>query len=391
MKKIMKWVLIVVVVLVLLLLTGIFSASGVFLRSKYNDVWDTSYYTKFADPREQLIAHGILAANGHNMQPWKFVLSDESTNEFDLYIETERLTKEVDPDFRQLFITQGTLLEYMVVSGKQLGYNLIIDLFPEGLFDEGNIEAEFLTKPVARITIEEIEAEEQSLYQYMFMPDTNRSPYKDTFLSEDIINTFIQSNDFNDLSMQFIQDEETLNSVGEIAMEAAIIEANNALVMAETDAIFRANEYQKNKYMYGFSFEGQGNSGFSMHLLQGMITLIPAMGKGDTSKQVFLDSCQNALDNTNTYLVISSENSSRETQIEVGRLYSRLILLAHDNALAMQPMSQAIQVYDDMLTTYNKIHEELEINGTIWLLIRVGEPTKDTSLSMRQTVERFID
>lgn len=385
-----KWVLIGAVVLIVVLLTCVLSASGVFLKSKYNDVWDTSYYKEFDDVRKQLIAHGILAANGHNMQPWKFVLSEDNENQFDLYVESERLTTAVDPDFRQLFITQGTLIEYMVVSGKQLGYNLIIDLFPDGYLDEANMEAEFDALPIARFTLEEIAIEEQVLYPYMFMPDTIRSAYVDSSVSDTVINTLMESNDFVDLQVSVVQDEATVNVISTLAMEAATIETNNETIMAETDAIFRSNEYQKNKYMYGFSFEGQGSSGFSMHLLQGLITIIPSMGSGESSKKVFLDSTKTSLDNTPAFLMITSESSSRETQIEVGRLYSRLVLLAHHNDLAMQPVSQAIQVYEEMLPIYNELHQELSVGGTIWLLVRLGKPTKSASLSMRQTVELFI-
>ena len=360
------------------------------MKSKYNDVWDTSYYKEFDDVRKQLIAHGILAANGHNMQPWKFVLSEDNENQFDLYVESERLTTAVDPDLRQLFITQGTLIEYMVVSGKQLGYNLIMDLFPDGYLDEANMEAEFDALPIARFTLEEIAIEEQVLYPYMFMPDTIRSAYVDSSVSDTVINTLMESNDFVDLQVSVVQDEATVNVISTLAMEAATIEANNETIMAETDAIFRSNEYQKNKYMYGFSFEGQGSSGFSMHLLQGLITIIPSMGSGESSKKVFLDSTKTSLDNTPVFLMITSESSSRETQIEVGRLYSRLVLLAHHNDLAMQPVSQAIQVYEEMLPIYNELHQELSVGGTIWLLVRLGKPTKSASLSMRQTVELFI-
>ena len=48
--------------------------SGIFQQSYYLEPWQKTYSQKFDDPRIQLAAHGLLASNGHNMQPWKIQL-----------------------------------------------------------------------------------------------------------------------------------------------------------------------------------------------------------------------------------------------------------------------------------------------------------------------------
>lgn len=54
-------------------------------------------------------------------------------------------------------------------------------------------------------------------------------------------------------------------------MQAAAIEAGVSRIRKESEIIFRANEYQKNKYRYGFSVEGQGTLGIMRHFMQGML------------------------------------------------------------------------------------------------------------------------
>lgn len=54
------------------------------------------------------------------------------------------------------------------------------------------------------------------------------------------------------------KEKENVNKLGSYAMKGASIEADVNRVMKESETIFRANEYQKNKYRYGFSVEGQG-------------------------------------------------------------------------------------------------------------------------------------
>lgn len=390
MNRILKWTVLSFLILVVTLFSTLLMASGVFQTKQYHEPWSPKYYQNFSDVRKQLIAHGLLAANGHNMQAWKFVLSEEHEREMDLYVDATRLSGAVDPDYRQLFISQGTLLEYMVIAGRVLGVQVQIEYFPHGAFDEATIESEFIAKAIARITLNEAQPTEEIWYPYIFQPDTNRGGYDTTPLNQATIETLLSVHEVDDIEMEFIQDEERCAMIRQYAMDAAVIETNQELLMSETDAIFRANESQKNQYRYGFSFEGQGKQGIGMHLLQGLITLFPNMAKGDSSKQAFLDSTAHSLTHTASYLLIHTQNTSRMNQIEVGRLYSKLILQGHHLGLAMQPLSQAIQVYDAMFSTYQSIHEVLEINGIIYLLIWVGKPNQIAIPSMRMSVEQLI-
>jgi hypothetical protein len=44
-------------------------------------------------------------------------------------------------------ITQGTFLEYVRVAGEKLGYKTDITLFPDGEYDEQNLEENMKNKP----------------------------------------------------------------------------------------------------------------------------------------------------------------------------------------------------------------------------------------------------
>lgn len=81
--------------------------SGIFVQPKYLEPWQKTYSQKFDDPRIRLVAHGLLAANGHNMQPWKIRLDKNNPMVFYLYADSERLTNEVDPPARQMMNLQS--------------------------------------------------------------------------------------------------------------------------------------------------------------------------------------------------------------------------------------------------------------------------------------------
>lgn len=92
-------------VLFIAALGSLFIISGIFKFPKYLEPWQKTYAQIFDDPRIRLAAHGLLAANGHNMQPWKIRLDEDNPMVFYLYADGKRLTNEADPFARQMMIT----------------------------------------------------------------------------------------------------------------------------------------------------------------------------------------------------------------------------------------------------------------------------------------------
>src|SRR6187402_22830 len=98
------------------------STGGLFVPALYLDAWDKGYHQHFSDPRLQLVALGLLAPSGHNMQPWRVRLDPADPHAFDVYVDPDRLTPAVDPDARQTMVSVGTFLEYIRVAGGELGW-----------------------------------------------------------------------------------------------------------------------------------------------------------------------------------------------------------------------------------------------------------------------------
>lgn len=376
--------------LILVLVMVVFLASGIVSKPKYLEPWEKTYSDQFDDPRIKLAAHGMLAANGHNMQPWKIKL-DTDPNVFYLYADPERLAPEVDPYARQTMITQGTFLEYVVVAGEKLGYSTEITLFPDGQYDENDLENSMATKPVAKITISKSEPQVSNLYDDMFLPDTNRAPYAKTELTPEQIQRLVAINSDIDLKLNIYQDEANKTKLGNFAIEGAKIESGIHRINEESAAIFRANEYQKNEYRYGFSVEGQGTTGIMKHVMQGLLTLFPNMNNEKSSADLFVTSTENAVNNTPAYAMIISNTNSREEQVKSGMLYSRLVLTAHSLGLVMQPPSQVLEEYPEMQEQYTAIHHEYAAEGgTIQMFFRIGTPTQEFPNSMRRDVTDLI-
>lgn len=369
----------------------IFMASGIFSKTQYLEPWQKSYSNKFDDPRIQLASHGLLAANGHNMQPWKIKL-DTDKDVLYLFADSERLVKEVDPFARQTMITQGAFLEYVRVAGDKLGYKTDITLFPDGAYDEQNLAESMKNKPVAKITLTKVEPQNSSLYDYMFLPDTNRVAYQKVQLTSEDIKQLLAINNDSDMTIKIYQDDENKKNLGNYAIEGAKIESSIHRINEESAKIFRTNEYEKNKYRYGFSVEGQGTTGIMKHVMQGLVTLFPSINNEKSSANMYVQSTQTAVDNTPAYAMIITKDNSRIEQVKSGILYSRLVLTAHSLGFVMQPPSQVLEEYPEMREQYNKVHDDYAPKGsTIQMFLRMGKPTKKFPQSMRRDVMDLVD
>lgn len=68
---------------------------------------------------QELVRYATLAANGHNTQPWKFALRD---NSIEIHPDASRRLPVVDPHDRELWISLGCALENLLVAARAMGY-----------------------------------------------------------------------------------------------------------------------------------------------------------------------------------------------------------------------------------------------------------------------------
>lgn len=388
--KVIAFAIAGIVGLCIVIVAALFIISGFFMPKKYMDPWKKDYAIQYSDPRVSLTAVGLLAASNHNMQPWKIKLDNTDPMVFYLYADSTRRTVEVDPYSRQMMISQGTFLEYVAVAGEKTGWHTDINLFPNGEYDESILAASMDLKPVAKITLSKAQPQDDKLYGAMFLPDTNREAYKQDKLTSKQVNALTSLSAQDGLTVKVYQDTADLAKIGGFAIQSATIEAGVTRVMDESNAIFRPNEYLKDKYRYGYSVEGQGSTGFIKNIMQGLVTIFPTLNTGKAASNNFINYTHASVANTPAYAMIVTDNNSRTAQVESGMLYSRLVLTGHVLGLAMQPLSQALEEYPEMKAPYDELKLAYAPDGTIQMLVRMGEPTKDTPLSMRRDVADLI-
>lgn len=371
-------------------LVAILAIGGLFVPARYLDAWDRSAYERFDDPRLQLVAHGILAPSGHNMQPWIVRLDPDDPAVFEVLLDAERLTPAVDPLARQSVVSVGTFLEYLRVAGSHLGWRLDIAIFPDGEYDETSLGQSMTELPVALVTLDQA-APAGSDYDALFRSDTNRDPYASTALTAQQRDALTGLTVAASPALQVLEDSADLDVLAGFGVRGTTIEAADAAASAETAAVFRSNEWQKNDRPWGFAVEGQGTSGFMKYLLQGLLTLFPGMNEGDAAAQRSIDLTASEVAATPAYALITTAGNTRAEQVEAGMLYARFQLRARTLGLVVQPLSQVLQEYPAMAEEYAAVHARFAPEGgTIQMLARVGTPTKEYPVTMRRSVEDLV-
>ena len=107
-------------------------------------------------------------------------------NEITLYCDATRLLPETDPYSRQILIGQGTFLELLDMTAKQLGYRAEITLFPEGVFEPKSVDR----RPTARIKLTQDAAiAKDPLFEQIL----KRRTYRQTDENKDLPTSSIQS------------------------------------------------------------------------------------------------------------------------------------------------------------------------------------------------------
>jgi hypothetical protein len=390
MKRYLLYSLIALPVSLSILSALVLLSEGALMQRKYLEPWGKTYHQKFADPRTQILAHGILAANGHNLQSWKFVYGKDDPQGFDVYLETARLAPAVDPFHTQATISQGTLFEYASLAASKLGYQLKTDVFPDGEYAQ-NASVSILDRTrVAHAELVPAQPQQDVLYEEMFKPDTSRVAYQKGTLTPAQISA-LSAVELPQLRVEFVGNGEQYELLKTYMLDSARVETGVPAVMQETQHLFRINEHEKNKYRYGFSFEGSALPRFKMNMLQGLLTVLPSMNNTDAVKGNLLTQTAMAVEQNAGFFMIIAEHNTRMNQFNAGRLYSRMQLKAHSMNLAIQPLSQAIEEYPEMRGIQAGIHKDfVHADETILMLFRIGVPQTEVPRSMRMDVESFI-
>ncbi len=381
--------------IILITLISVYAYSGDI--PNYYEPWQSNYYQQFDDIRIQVAAHGLLAPNAHNSQPWTIKLIEPLDDlTFELYTDSKRLLPETDPLSRQITISQGTFLETAKIAANHLGYEFELELFPKGEYGQNKVETEMEEMPVARISLLENLAEADnsskvdSMYDEIFQRVTNRTAYYGKSLNSVEMAVLHALNDYPNLTLVFFNDNVSLEKIRQLTIDAVEIEATTKSKVKETERLFRDSEKEKKEYRDGITMMSGGLSGYKLQIIQIFSSLFAL--NWEKFGQIWIKSETRNIQTAPTFAMIISKDNSRTTQVETGMLYARFQLKASAVGISVQPLSQSLQEFPEMSELYNQVHKEFAVNNqTIQMLVRMGRADEVLHSPRRDVMELIKD
>lgn len=337
----------------------------------------------------KLIDAGIRAPSGENCQPWKFIIK---RNIIELYNLSERDNSLYNWGQRASYVAHGALLENMIITAQQFGYNLSIDLFPDGA--DPNL--------IAYITITKTTTKNDPLYDSIFKRSTNRKPYRDIPLSREEKNQIITAGNVVSEKKVYLRENPE-----EIQMLADLTALNEKILLENLkmhNFFFSHINWTKKEdrergigfYIKTFELSPPAQVAFNLFSYWKLLEIFNKIGASDFVVK------QNAkvYNSSAAFCAIIIQNKNPEDFIVVGRIMQRLWLTATKLNLSCQPLTgilflmRRIEVNDTkelslqhviaIKNAYEKMKHIFGVtNGIIAMIFRLGQGDSPTAHAIR--------
>lgn len=303
----------------------------------------------YDDTRLFALSYALLAPNPHNRQPWLVDLENES--QFSLYREETRDLPHTDPFHRQIFIGFGCFLELMTIAATLRNMSAETELFPEG--PDGVVARVRLVKG----------AEHDRLAEHILKRRSCKEPFSDRAVDENVaanLNTY----------GNVITDEAEVKSIRTLTWEAWLTEMHTHRTLKESVDLMRFGKAEINANPDGIDL---GGPFLESLMLAGVLTRENQLDPASTGFQEGIRIYEEMLKATPAYVVLTSTGNTRQDQVDAGRRWLRLNLETTGLGLALHPVSQALQEFEEMKPHYQRAHELLANPGeTVQMLGRLG-------------------
>ena len=271
----------------------------------------------------------ILAANPHNSQPWLFRIEPGF---IDLFADLGQSLGAMDPAHREMHIGLGCAVENLSVAARALGRAAAVTLMPDPS-DETH---------VAHVALTEAAPEPSALFDAIPLRHTNRGPYEEGVALPRAFREALLSSVEGETRAHLWEDDATMAEIRErcVAATEAIVadqEMNEA-----SHAWWRQDPEDIEAYRTGLTMDATGSSGCTR-----------AMGKhlanpdADRAGAYWVKATDGRQGTASAWVLLATPLlEDRVQQLEVGRSYQRMHLLAESEGYAMQPLNQALERRD---------------------------------------------
>ncbi|MFZ4066075.1 MAG: Acg family FMN-binding oxidoreductase [Phenylobacterium sp.] len=338
-----------------------------------------------SDPRRFVLAHGLLAPNPHNRQPWLVRL--EGADAMSLYVDPTRLLPETDPFNRQIVVGCGAFLELIALSAPRLGLVADIQAWPQGIPGSGPRLGD---RPFARVVLRpDPAAKAGPLFDQIVRRRTEKAPFLPERPSDAAVREVLAAAAGPGLVAGETRDPGLRDPLAAICWKAWEIESGTPRTHLESVRLMRIGKAEVARNPDGIDL-----SGGMMEVLAraGVMTREALSDPTSMASRSGVDMYREMIDATPGFFWIRSETADRSAQLAAGRAYARAQLAASANGLVLHPWSMALQEFAEMSGPYRQVQALLGArpDAPVQMLVRMGAVRKASGPSPRRKLDDLI-
>lgn len=359
---------------------GLVAAGGIWRVTRTPDSAFEPWMTVGGQPEDvrlDAVRHAILAPNPHNRQPWLIELMGE--NEAVVSCDLNKRLPITDPFDRQITIGFGTFLEVARIAAAERGIAIEAELFPER-----EAQPRLDARPVARLKFGSAgSATADPLFDAIVHRRSNKEVYDTSRQVEpSLLASMLESGG------EGTADSARIDPIRDEILRSINAELTTREAYMESVDLMRIGHQEVAANPDGIDLSGPM---IEAGLFAGQISREQLADMNSSAYQIGLDQSNETYGSVPALIWIKTPSNTRADQIEAGRQYVRANLRATQLGLAMHPMSQSLQEYEEVADSYRAVHALLGASGEerIQMLARVGYGPK-IGPSPRWPVETFV-
>ncbi len=335
------------------------------------------------DPRVRALSFALLAPNPHNMQPW--IVDLRVANEVTFICDRTRLLPETDPYARQITIGCGAFLELLRMAAAEQGFRAEITAFPQGDWPANEVG----DQPVCRVVFAaDAGVGRDGLFAHVLKRRTNRNSYDSKAVTGEEVAAIQASMAQLPVKFGWTNEAGQMARLRGISKRAWDIEISTDATYYESVKVYRLTGDEILRHRDGLSFHGP------------MFWWLKTLGlfsreKGLQGDSFMRDQAYPIIDgqisNTAAFGWIVTSSNDRRAQLASGAAYVRANLCAAGMGLAMQPLSQALQEYKQMMALLVEHKRVLGLpdSDTAQMFFRIGHAAQSEP-SPRRPLDAII-
>jgi hypothetical protein len=312
-------------------------------------------------PLMTLVHYATLAANGHNTQPWKFVIKD---NAIEIHPDYSRRLPVVDPHDRELWISLGCSLENLLVAAHASGYSTDVT-YPD--------RADFILVQLAADS-----PQGNSLFDAIPLRQNTRSAY-DGRLVENVDLDQLQALQLEPgVALKFATNPTAMETFLEYVNLGNLVQYAEPVFVDELVAWLRFNNKEALSTLDGLYSICSGNPQVPRFIGQMFVAGTKPQQQADADAAKFRTSP--------VAVVIASESDDKVSWVRTGQVYERLALKMTALNIKSAFLNQPIEVS----TLRGQFQNAIGLGSSLpQLLVRFGY-AEAMPKSMRRPIELVL-